>query len=327
MKTQILFIFVVACFSIPELIWAQEKAVKDEPIEFGKWVSIYSELLEEERTLMVYVPEGPKESKYPVVYLLDGDGHYYSVAGMIRQLSTTNGNTVLPKMIVVAMPNTKRTRDLTPRKGDPSHPDTDSAMVATSGGGKKFMAFMEKELIPYVEANYPTLPYRTFIGHSLGGLLVMHAWLYHTQLFNAYIAIDPSMGIGAQTWKIYSYDSNGNILTQYRIDEGPQKTRDTTGAHLYNYANGQLAYVVEPSGIVPGVSNITMYKWENGELYHKEKRKTIMVSTGPPTYERREKNITFEWEYEYENGKLIEEKVFRDGELENGPSLITARKD
>ncbi|MEM6264761.1 MAG: hypothetical protein AAGI38_19770 [Bacteroidota bacterium] len=125
-----------------------------------------------------------------------------------------------------------------------------------------------------------------------------------------------AMDLGGYTWKTYSYDGDGNILTKYRVDEGPRKTRDTMGIHVYNYMNGQLNYVVEPSGIVPGVSNITMYRWENGELYHKEKRMTMMVSTGPPTYDRREKNILFEWEFEYKDGKLTDEKLFRDGELE-----------
>lgn len=48
--------------------------------------------------------------RYPVVYLLDGDGHFESVVGMIQQLSQVNGNTVVPEMIVVGIPNTNRTR-------------------------------------------------------------------------------------------------------------------------------------------------------------------------------------------------------------------------
>ena len=82
---------------------------------------------------------------YPVVYLLDGDAHFYTVAGMIRQLSEANANTEFPEMIVVAIPNTNRTRDLTP-----THVDRVSGMsdreAASSGGGEKFLSFIEKEL-------------------------------------------------------------------------------------------------------------------------------------------------------------------------------------
>ncbi len=173
-------------------------AQSSEEVSLGKVVKIDSKILDEERKIWVYVPqEGPEglytKQQYPVVYLLDGDGHFFSVAGMIRQLSTINGNTIVPKMIVVAIPNTNRTRDLTPTKGAAGHPFVNEAMIEASGGGEKFMSFIKEELIPYVEANYSTAPYRMLIGHSFGGLTVMNAFLKHTDVFNSYVAIDPSM--------------------------------------------------------------------------------------------------------------------------------------
>ena len=69
------------------------------------------------------------------------------------------------------------------------------------------MAFIEKELIPYVDSRYPTAPYRVLSGHSLGGLTVMNAFFNHTSLFNAYIAIDPSLWWDGQQWiKKYEVD-------------------------------------------------------------------------------------------------------------------------
>lgn len=193
MKPQILPWLVTIAFLSCSHVSAQRKFANQAAIEFGKWDTVQSTILGEARSIMIYTPDGPEDAKYPVVYLLDGDGHYYSVSGMIRQLSSINGNTVLPKMIVVAIPNTNRTRDLTPMKGDPSQAFADSSLVAKSGGGENFMAFIEKELIPYIESKHSTLPYRILIGHSFGGLTVMNTWWKHTELFNAYIAIDPSM--------------------------------------------------------------------------------------------------------------------------------------
>jgi predicted alpha/beta superfamily hydrolase len=125
---------------------------------------------------------------------LDGDGHFSSVVGMIQQLSSINGNTMCPKMIVVGIPNTDRTRDLTPTHidADPAMM-MDSAFAKTSGGGENFIAFIEKELMPYIEAKYPTAPYKMLIGHSFGGLAVIQTFTHHTDLFNAYVCIDPSM--------------------------------------------------------------------------------------------------------------------------------------
>ncbi|WP_299366340.1 alpha/beta hydrolase-fold protein [Winogradskyella sp.] len=164
-------------------------------ISIGKIDSFDSKILNEKRKIWIHVPDGnyqdlSKTKKYPVLYLLDGNSHFYSVVGMIRQLSSSNRNTVLPKMIVVGIPNTNRTRDLSPTKG--KHYNGDSA-TTNSGGGDKFMSFIENELIPYIDSNYPTESYRTFVGHSLGGLTVMNTLINNPELFKSYVAIDPSM--------------------------------------------------------------------------------------------------------------------------------------
>src|ERR1700730_11633724 len=86
-------------------------------IVIGTIDSIYSNLLKEKRKIWVYTPNSNENSifskqRYPVVYLLEGDAHFYSVMGMIQQLSEVNGNTSCPSMIVVGIPNSDRTRDL-----------------------------------------------------------------------------------------------------------------------------------------------------------------------------------------------------------------------
>src|SRR3954465_10697511 len=88
-------------------------AQNDNKIVIGKIDSLYSKILNEERKIWVYTPDmtsGNPNQRYPVVYLLDGDGHFPSVVGLIQQLSQVNGNNVYPEMIVVGIPNTDRTR-------------------------------------------------------------------------------------------------------------------------------------------------------------------------------------------------------------------------
>lgn len=198
MKKSILFL---AFCLLANHSFSQGKIDK-ENIVIGKTDSVQSKILGEQRKIWVHVPDRADNSteRYPVVYVLDGDGHFSSVVGMIQQLSTINGNMMCPKMIVVGIPNTDRTRDLTPTHIDPRFdPDppyvtiTDSAFMKTSGGGENFIAFLEKELMPYIEAKYPTAPYKMLIGHSFGGLAVMQTFVHHTHLFDAYICIDPSM--------------------------------------------------------------------------------------------------------------------------------------
>ncbi|MCC6281070.1 MAG: alpha/beta hydrolase [Saprospiraceae bacterium] len=191
-KTTIFFAFCL----LANLLFAQGKIDKQN-IVIGKIDSVQSNILGEQRKIWVHIPDGDNQ-KYPVVYVLDGDGHFSSVVGMIQQLST-GGNNICPKMIVVGITNTDRTRDLTPTHIDTDPPMMDSVSAKTSGGGENFIAFIEKELMPHIEAKYPAAPYKMLIGHSFGGLAVMQTFTHHTDLFNAYICIDPSMWWDKQT--------------------------------------------------------------------------------------------------------------------------------
>jgi predicted alpha/beta superfamily hydrolase len=165
-------------------------------LTIGHKNTLYSKILNENREVWVHVPKSYNKQtstqKYPVAYVLDGDQHFHGLSGLIHQLSATTGNTLCPEMIVVAIMNTDRTRDLTI-----THKTTgfgvDPQFAKNSGGGEKFTAFIEKELFPFINSHYPAAPYRTMIGHSLGGMLVVNTLLNHTEMFNAYIALDPSL--------------------------------------------------------------------------------------------------------------------------------------
>lgn len=163
-------------------------------IVIGHVDSIYSNILDESRKVWIHIPQSTKESsnyktKYPVVYLLDGPSHFSSVTGMIEQLS---GNSIVPEMIIVGIENTNRSLDMTPTKVDIDFISGDS-IPYESGGGDRFLDFIEKELIPYVEKTQPASDYRTLVGHSMGGLAVINALASRKEVFNNYIAIDPSL--------------------------------------------------------------------------------------------------------------------------------------
>lgn len=162
--------------------WAN--AQNEETITIGKKDVFYSSVLHENRKLRIYTPGVTSQSviagkRYPVLYLLDGDAHFYSTVGIIQQLSQANGNGVLPEMIVVAIENTNRSRDLIP---------SDDVTKLNP-----FVRFLSSELIPYIDKNYTTAPYKLLVGHSLGGLTAIDLLTKSPELFNAFIAIDPSM--------------------------------------------------------------------------------------------------------------------------------------
>ena len=178
-----IFLFIISA----SLTYAQPKTVEAGTIE-----TIDSKILNEKRDLWVHIPlnmpgesSPSNEKRYPVLYLLDGDWHFLSVAGTLQQMSFINGNTICPEMIIVGIISKDRYSDLTPSR--------DSGFSPTSGGGQKFMEYIEKEVIPFIESKYKVEPYRMFVGHSLGGLTVINALISKPSLFNSYVAIDPSM--------------------------------------------------------------------------------------------------------------------------------------
>jgi len=182
-------------FSVLALVSFSAAGQSSGSVVIGKTDTIHSVILGEDRPILIHVPDESRHSpghRYPVVYLLDGDAHFPSVMGMIQQLTEVNGNTLFPNMILVGIPNTDRLRDLTPTRAV-SSPYGDSNSVRASGGGEKFTAFIERELMPHIDSVCPTAPYRVLIGHSLGGLMVINTLVNHPGLFSAYIAIDPSM--------------------------------------------------------------------------------------------------------------------------------------
>jgi predicted alpha/beta superfamily hydrolase len=162
------------------------------PITIGEALKLPSAILGEERRILVSTPAdyGRHQGRYPVLYLTDGDAHLTHTRGIVDFLAR---NGLMPNLIIVAIPNTNRTRDLTPTRAFRPLPGGGRQEVPQSGGAGPFLDFFEKELFPYVEANYRTSPYRIFAGHSLGGMLALHILLERPELFNAYVAVSPSL--------------------------------------------------------------------------------------------------------------------------------------
>ncbi|MEQ1763811.1 MAG: alpha/beta hydrolase-fold protein [Pyrinomonadaceae bacterium] len=143
--------------------------------------TITSKALGEERTILVRVPPTYERStqRFPVVLMLDAHAPQNGMMASIIESQAFAGT--MPEMILVGIQNTNRGRDLTPTKTERQD----------SGGGDKFLDFIEQEVLPLVDKNYRTEPYRVFVGHSLGGLTVVYTMLSRPHLFGGYIAASP----------------------------------------------------------------------------------------------------------------------------------------
>src|SRR5712671_5362518 len=113
-------------------------------------ITVHSNVLNEDRAILVRMPAAAqgKKDRYPVLYLADGDGHINEVGAIIDFL-VSNGRCA--PLIVVGIPNTDRTRDLTPTRANPKNPEGLFQTLPTSGGGDKFLEFIQTELFPEIE--------------------------------------------------------------------------------------------------------------------------------------------------------------------------------
>ena len=159
-------------------------------------VTIQSKLLNEVRQVYVHCPKVDSTNingRFPVLYVLDGDNHFALLAQYVEYLSRSDV-LAMPKTIVVGIPNTNRTRDLTPTRSVLNYegkPDTSS--YKGSGGNENFLQFIQTELMPLIDNKYQTAPYKIFAGRSFGGIASLNCLLTHPNLFNAYVAISPSL--------------------------------------------------------------------------------------------------------------------------------------
>lgn len=150
-------------------------------------IKVRSAVLNEERDLRVSKPGDYDASKtaYPVLYVLDADANFRFTVEIVRYLESYK---LIPGMLVVGIYNTNRTRDMTPSPIQASAP-----RFAGAGGADRFLKFLAEEAIPAVEKSFRTTSRRALVGHSLSGLLVIHALLRSPDLFASYIAISPSV--------------------------------------------------------------------------------------------------------------------------------------
>lgn len=178
---------------LPAAVAAQNdsRAGASAPIEIGETFTIASSVLGETRRINVYRPYmwwDTTSAPLPVMYMPDGgvQEDFLHVMGLL-QVSVMNG-TMRP-FLLVGIENTERRRDLTGPTDDPE----DRAIAPRVGGSAAFREFIRMELMPEIEARYATTDETAIVGESLAGLFIVETLVEEPQLFDTYIAFDPSL--------------------------------------------------------------------------------------------------------------------------------------
>jgi predicted alpha/beta superfamily hydrolase len=170
--------------------------------------------------ISVALPITYKESKqsYPVLYSLDANGTFGTIAETARLLAMKgNGNpTPIPELIVVgigypvggrieyAINNKYRNLDCTPtatnewlaeENKEQKFKDLPVNSPIPGGGASEFLQFIRKQLIPFIESKYRVISTdRALLGYSLCGLFTTYVLFQEpwNKLFQRLVISSPS---------------------------------------------------------------------------------------------------------------------------------------
>jgi len=154
---------------------------------------------DEKRKVYVYTPDF--EGEFPVLYMFDGqnlfddeEASYGKSWGLLKYMEESE----TPLSIAGVECNHHDEKEkVGGRLSEYSPWDfTDPWWGSIKGRGKITMNFYTKELKPYIDDNYPTLPDRetTFIsGSSMGGLMTLYALCRYGKIFSRGAALSPSV--------------------------------------------------------------------------------------------------------------------------------------
>lgn len=195
------------------------------PLTIGITQQFYSNILDETRTINIYLPEDYNANDtitYPVIYIPDGgiEEDFIHITGIVRYNAQPWINR-FPKSIVVGIENTNRKRDFTfavPNLDFLEKVGYKKKDMPYYGGSANYILFLEKEIQPFIEEEYKANHHRTIIGESLAGLLTAEILLKHPNLFDTYMIISPSLWWGDEAL-LREADSllKANLKKQVRV--------------------------------------------------------------------------------------------------------------
>ena len=160
------------------------------PLVIGETFTVDSKIMHEVRRINVYKPPGYTDSsaRVPVLYMPDGGmaEDFLHVAGLVQ---VGVGNGTMRPFLLVGIENTERRRDTT----GPTENAEDRKIAPRVGGSATFREFIRKELMPLIKSRYRTTDETAIVGESLAGLFVVETFLREPDMFDTYIAFDPSL--------------------------------------------------------------------------------------------------------------------------------------
>lgn len=165
--------------SYADLPCAQEDG---SPVSIGTYRTLHSNVLDEDRSLLISLPGGYDETavRYPVLFILYGGqvrGYFAEAVHVVDRLQEAG---LIPQLILVGVENVDRYRDNLPVNRD-----------GGEGGAGRFLEFFTEELIPFVNESYRTKDFRILLGPQAGASFGLYALMERPGLFRVNIVTNP----------------------------------------------------------------------------------------------------------------------------------------
>lgn len=244
------------------------------PLVIGETFTLDSKVLGETRRITVYRPSAwnvPAGQPLPVLYMPDGGigEDFLHVAGLIQVLV---GNEGMRPFLLIGIENTERRRDMT----GPTDLPEDRKIAPRVGGSVAFRHFLRTELMPQVRQRYATTDETAIIGESLAGLFVVETLLREPDLFDSYIALDPSLW-----WNRGQLADDAVALLTAHATQGKQLF--VASSSQPDIARASARFSAQVSGKVPGVRvhYLPMPAETHQTLYHPAALQALRVLFPP----------------------------------------------
>ena len=159
------FIVLLCCYASVNILAQAE----NNQITIGVNHTIKSSVLDQDRTIQIYVPDSYNDSdqSYPVLYILDGQWFFENGIAIQKSLRTPRA---IPEMIVVGIKNSNPLRNTL--FGEESN---------------KFTDFLKNEVIHFLDSNYRTNEERVIFGWQNAAFYISEIFLIEKDLFSGAI--------------------------------------------------------------------------------------------------------------------------------------------
>lgn len=133
------------------------------------------------------------QKEYPVLYLLDGQWDFKLLDSIYGGLFYDG---FVPEIIIVGITYSGKDADYGALRAM-DYTTVPELSLAGSGDAPKFFAFLKKQLIPFIEAEYRAdASRRVLMGSSYGGIFTLYAMFSEPSLFSGYVAASPAVVYG-----------------------------------------------------------------------------------------------------------------------------------